>query len=54
MAANLGDDATSEASDALDSLARVKGGVTYSRPPWEVLFESSYSVGHLISFLAAG
>jgi hypothetical protein len=54
MAANLGDEATSEASYALDSLPRVKGGVTYIRPPWEVLFESSYSVGHPVSFMATG
>ena len=31
VAANLEDDATSEALDALASLARVKGGVTYGQ-----------------------
>ena len=54
VAANLEDDATSEALDALSSLARVKGGVTYSRPPWEVLAEAPHSVGPLVSCLAAG
>lgn len=54
VAANLEDDATSEALDALASLARVKGGVTYSRPPWAVLAEAPHSVGPLVSCLAAG
>lgn len=54
VAANLEDDATSEALHALASLARVKGGVTYSRPPWAVLAEAPYSVEPLVSCLAAG
>eukprot|EP01018_Ginkgo_biloba_P037971 Gb_38411 [translate_table: standard] len=53
-AANVEDDATSEALDALASLARAKGGVAYSRPPWAVLAEVPYSVGPLVLCLASG
>ncbi|KAH9307905.1 hypothetical protein KI387_035816, partial [Taxus chinensis] len=53
-AANVEDEATSEALDALASLARGKGGIEYSQPPWAVLAEVPHSVGPLVSCLAGG
>ncbi|CAM6095033.1 unnamed protein product [Calypogeia fissa] len=53
-ATDLEDTATSEALDALASLARAKRGGAFSRPPWAVLAEVPYSIGPLVTCLAVG
>ncbi|BBN12529.1 hypothetical protein MPTK1_5g20900 [Marchantia polymorpha subsp. ruderalis] len=53
-ATELDDSATSEALDALASLARAKRGGVFSRPPWAVLAEVPYSIGPLVNCLAVG
>lgn len=51
---NLEDSATSEALEALASLARAKRGGAFSRPPWAVLAEVPFSMGPLVTCLAVG
>lgn len=50
---NLEDSSTSEALEALASLARTKRG-GFSRPPWAVLAEVPFSMGPLVTCLAVG
>ncbi|KAJ7541840.1 hypothetical protein O6H91_10G079100 [Diphasiastrum complanatum] len=45
---------TSEALDALASLARAKRGGAFSRPPWAVLAEVPNSISPLVECLAVG
>lgn len=51
---NSEDSSTSEALEALASLARTRRGGVFSHPPWAVLAEAPFSMSPLVTCLAIG